>query len=1043
MSSYAEYQKNNLSNFNNGQLLYDIEEISKALYLHKTPSEDLFSTSSEQSQSLDNAHHVDSIPSVFQDDLLFKDKKSSLWKWKPLQALTHIRQRRFYCCFFLQVLTIEGLPPQFNDLSLCVQWKRKDDVLRTRPARVFEGRAEFEETLMHRCSVYGSRSGTRNSAKYQPKLFLLSASVVGAPMIDIGKHWVDLTRLLPLTLEELEEERRTSGKWTTCFKLAGKAKGAMMNVSFGFSLLKDKSKEPYRFVKIPDNLKESRQVLAPLDQFDDFGRISTSNVLHKLDSLSKISSKRSHASSRSMDFTTIDGTSTNSDPDLARSVSLLYKKLEEQKLDISYEKQQLESPKTKCGHILQSTHDGNEYASDMNEVEKKVPLTELFNLEEDANASLGDTVIETIEVSEIFKDIEIESETSEDFQFPLKFDDNLCDATDSNDEKHVENGLLSEEAGFQELENAINNFLTSEAATISSSLDVGKIVNQERNINRISSFKEGKLVRSLSLDRLAESVANDFLNMLGTDQCELDMNFDNGKESFREHLIKEGSIDSVSSMFSFNTTEVQTESSEVATTSSGTVFCSDDFQLSLVTRETEDQRVTHSLRSKRNFKVLENLETETLMRQWGLDEEDFHNSPHIAAGGFGSPIHPTVEAPIDLPPLGEGLGPLVRTRDCGFLRSMNPSLFSNSKNGARLVMQISRSVVLPEVMGSDAMEILECWASVGVQQMCSQASELMPLDDITGKTILQVMQDSEHTSEFLQRSSPCQSVMHHESLGMQEKTSDYLESGLGYTEINSDYASPEALVPTSMTKFEVLSLEGLKIQSSMSDEGAPSGIRLPSSKNMASSGTSGIFSCDKAKRPNDVDISELINLSLSLDEWMKLDAGNNGTFGKKLTIVQSLQLRDPFRNYEMVGSSMLLLMQVEPIMLCGEGYATMFKTNNEKNHDVYDSAGHSQNDPMFKIRGVHVAGLNVEPGEKPTWTSRRLQQSGIRWLLSSGMGTSNKRPASKWKAITVSSVPMMKKEQSGAILWSISSNVQDAGKEQTTYSRNPDIIFPR
>ncbi|KAK7273675.1 hypothetical protein RIF29_14733 [Crotalaria pallida] len=78
------------------------------------------------------------------------------------------------------------------------------------------------------CSISGSRSGHHNSAKYEAKHFFLFTSMVGAPELDLGKHRVDLTRLLPLTLEELEEEN-SSGTWTTSFRLSGAAKGATMN----------------------------------------------------------------------------------------------------------------------------------------------------------------------------------------------------------------------------------------------------------------------------------------------------------------------------------------------------------------------------------------------------------------------------------------------------------------------------------------------------------------------------------------------------------------------------------------------------------------------------------------------------------------------------------------------------------------------------------------------------------------------------------------------------------------------------------------------
>ncbi|KAM7519671.1 hypothetical protein LguiB_018633 [Lonicera macranthoides] len=135
--------------------------------------------------------------------------------------------------FSLQVHSIEGLPPNLKDLSLCVHWKRRDVGLMTRSARVSEGNAEFQEKLTYTCSVYGSRNGPHRSAKYEAKHFLLYVSIVGNPELDLGKHRIDLTRLLPLTLEELEEEN-CSGKWTTSFRLSGKAKGGTMNVSFGY-----------------------------------------------------------------------------------------------------------------------------------------------------------------------------------------------------------------------------------------------------------------------------------------------------------------------------------------------------------------------------------------------------------------------------------------------------------------------------------------------------------------------------------------------------------------------------------------------------------------------------------------------------------------------------------------------------------------------------------------------------------------------------------------------------------------------------------------
>jgi hypothetical protein len=65
----------------------------------------------------------------------------------------HIGCQKFNICFFLHVHSIEGLPPSFNGINLSVHWKTKDVVVRTRAAKVLKGMDEFDETLMHQCSI--------------------------------------------------------------------------------------------------------------------------------------------------------------------------------------------------------------------------------------------------------------------------------------------------------------------------------------------------------------------------------------------------------------------------------------------------------------------------------------------------------------------------------------------------------------------------------------------------------------------------------------------------------------------------------------------------------------------------------------------------------------------------------------------------------------------------------------------------------------------------------------------------------------------------
>ena len=73
------------------------------------------------------------------------------------------------------------------------------------------------------------------------------------------------------------------------------------------------------------------------------------------------------------------------------------------------------------------------------------------------------------------------------------------------------------------------------------------------------------------------------------------------------------------------------------------------------------------------------------------------------------------------------------------MRSMNPLLFRNSKAGGSLIMQVSSPVVVPAEMGSGIMEILQRLATAGIEKLSMQANKVMPLGDITGKTMEEVV----------------------------------------------------------------------------------------------------------------------------------------------------------------------------------------------------------------------------------------------------------------------------------------------------------------
>ena len=87
----------------------------------------------------------------------------------------------------------------------------------------------------------------------------------------------------------------------------------------------------------------------------------------------------------------------------------------------------------------------------------------------------------------------------------------------------------------------------------------------------------------------------------------------------------------------------------------------------------------------------------------------------------------------------------------GFLRSMNPLLFKKAKNGERLILQVSRAVVLPPEMGYNGVDILVKWAKVGPDMMLFQAIRLMPMKEVTGKTLQQAAWKGEFEMEVLER----------------------------------------------------------------------------------------------------------------------------------------------------------------------------------------------------------------------------------------------------------------------------------------------------
>uniref|UniRef100_A0A3Q7I5D5 C2 NT-type domain-containing protein n=1 Tax=Solanum lycopersicum TaxID=4081 RepID=A0A3Q7I5D5_SOLLC len=1103
----------------NEKLLDDIEALNKALCSdNKGGRRSLMLGASNRSTSVGKTHQK----SKNRDDLSGKENKKSIWSWKGLKSLA-VRNKKFNCCFSVQVHSIEGLSTLFDELCLVVHWKRRDGELTTRPVVVSKGVAEFEEQLTHTCSVSGSKNGPNQSAKYEAKHFLLYASIYATPDLDLGKHRVDLTRLLPLALDELEEN--SSGKWSTSFRLSGKAKGATMNVSFEYHIVGKtftvfpSSTSLLDVNNLRRNSEKIAKILAQCEQSDEL-----SKTMRRAGSLPARSSASQCSAENIKDLHEVLPVPSS---ELSVSVNVMYQKLEEEKVEYSVDcKPQIDvccdDVKTLKPNIalLSEPEKGNiENADDLSEVSIRDQgievASEVQEEKEEETTKTGDTPSEeNAEPNSSFGMFNEEEPQLALLSKEVDTQNKDLSASTCN----FETDKSSKESIMKELESALKRVSDLENEGFDSQDDENEVINHDGGLNIKGNFEELRKGKSLSLDYDAESVASDFLDMLGIEHNQFSLSSESEPDSPRERLLRQFEKDTLAdggSLFNFDEDIDHQDFACDASTGSDWRSIYEDFDYSCNVEMPKIEIEATS--NKIGASMLEDLETEALMYEWGLNERAFQRSPPRSSSGFGSPIDIPHEDPSELPPLGEGLGPFIKTKNGGFLRSVNPSLFKNAKSGGSLIMQVSSPVVVPAEMGSGIMDILHHLASIGIEKLSIQANKLMPLEDITGQTMQHIgwetapSLDGTVRQEFLQHEfeygKNMAGIQSNKGKLHRPKSSSKLESNSAGLDKDSEYVSLEDLAPLAMDKIEALSIEGLRIQSGMSDEDTPSNV---SSKPIGEfsaiegkkvnfggavglEGTGGLQLLDVKDNDGGGEVDGLMGLSLTLDEWMKLDAGeideisertskllaahhgtctdlfrgrskkrgkgkNCGLLGNSFTVALMVQLRDPLRNYEPVGTPMLALVQVERVFVTPKAkiYSTVSQSPQKEAGGVDVKEEQIREDeeiPQYKITGVHVAGLKTEQGKKKLWGSSSQQQSGSRWLLANGMGKKNKHPLMKSKGINKSSIAAASSlatttVQPGETLWSISSRVHGTGAKWeelaalNPHIRNPNVIFP-
>ncbi|KAL1554932.1 protein PLASTID MOVEMENT IMPAIRED 1-RELATED 1-like [Salvia divinorum] len=1105
-----------------GRFANDLETISKALYADKqqhrlSSSSDAYRSEPVRESPVPEHKIKAEIAEVNKRNSVGKEKKPSIWSWRGLKAWTSGRNRMFSCHFSLLVHSIEGLPSLFDDVCLVVHWKRQDGELMTSPTMVHEGVANFEEELIHSCSVNVSRGSAKNLAKYEAKNYLLYASVYNAPELDLGKHHIDLTRLLPLTLKELEDEK-SSGKWATTFRLSGKAGGATMNVSFGYIVVGN-GREPSSKNITPGilNLRENR---AMTESFVDQSHLKNDLILRRVGSLPATLDTLKQSEEDIKELHEILPMPTS---ELYQSVNELYQKLDEEMPNASVENKLDTDPfpshLDSCKVNSFKPPDADEKNTETKWETGEFSVTEK-GIEEFTKEHMR-SKMDSCKVAPASREV---TKTDGIVEVTLNKEDFLPPANDTAYQKHEqsistrssakkENAVVSKESLMKELEMALSY--------------ASDLMNEEQDSQEDEtetpfedSFSKEK---PPNMDDITDSVANDFLKMLGVESSPFGLSSTSEPDSPRERLLREFERDALANggILNFDIENDPMESvSDVPTGSVWEAMSNDFYQSSILEGFRETSQMESDVFSRRASR-LEDLETEALMRDWGMNEKAFQQSPSSKSDGFRNPVS-LPPKDLDQQLASEGLGPFLQTKNGGFLRSMNPALFRNAKGGGSLIMQASSPVVVPAEMGSGVMDILQGLAAMGIEKLSMQANKLMPLEDITGKTIQQIAWEAAPSLERQGLSQDEFEIMQNICNG--KKSGEGTPSGPGLGKCGStllgadtEYVSLEDLAPSAMDKIEALSIEGLRVQSGMTDEDAPSNISTQSfgelsalkgksvdiSGTIGLDGTGGLQLLDIKDKCDNVD--GLMSLSLTLDEWMKLDSGEiddddlvsertsrllaahratsldlfhgkskgekrrgigrkYGLLGNSFTVALMVQLRDPLRNYEPVGNPMLALIQVERVFVPPRPkmYRTVplasYSSEEEKesttatNENITGTPTESINReeeliPQYKINEVHVAGLKIEQGKKKLWGSQNQQQSGSRWLLGNGMGKKNKHPLMKSKVVVKNSDPASSSStttvQPGDTLWSISSRVHGTGaKWKNLAALNPHIRNP-
>lgn len=355
------------------------------------------------------------------------------------------------------------------------------------------------------------------------------------------------------------------------------------------------------------------------------------------------------------------------------------------------------------------------------------------------------------------------------------------------------------------------------------------------------------------------------------------------------------------------------------------------------------------------------------------------------------------EAMVFLPDLGKGLGCVVQTKDGGYLAAVNPfDVEVPRKESPKLAMQLSRPLILPTQTSVSGFEVFQRLAAIGIDELTTQVSSLMPIDELLGKTAEQIAFEGIASAIIQGRSkegassTAARTIEAVKSMATAMSTARKERISTGIWNIPEEPVTLDEILAFTMQKIEAMTVEALKIQADVSEEEAPFDVSPLVGKN--------------SNRP--------LTDAVPVDEWLRNDPayikGTEQEDPATVTLSVVAQLRDPMRRYEAVGGPVIVLIQ-----------ATTVENTQRKVDD----------EEKFKVSGLHIGGLKVSTGGKRhVWDAEKQRLMAMQWLVAHGLAKAGK----KGKHLQAKGPDR---------LWSISSRVM--ADMWLKSMRNPDVKFPK